>query len=550
MQVLIGKGVCGGIAVGKIYFINKSSSEVVKKTIYDASDETRRLNFAIEKAASQLEELQTKTEKSADKNSAMIFETHKIMLSDTDFIGEMERYIASNKVCAEYAVLQISKKYAKNFKKMDNPYMQERANDVIDISERLINILTGKEFSINSARNVIIAADDLTPSETAGFDKNHVYGLMIRKGSATSHTSIIAKTMDIPAVINIGDSLDNSVNGKTAYIDGSEGKIYIQPDSATIEMLEQRRKLEKVRNEDLEKLKGKENITKNGQKVMLYANISTAADVENIIRNDARGIGLFRSEFLYMDRKTLPTENELFEVYKAIAQKMGDKPVIIRTLDIGADKQAEAFDLPKEENPALGWRAIRICLDRPDIFQTQLRAIYRASAFGNIYIMLPMITCIEEVNRAKALILETCSDLKSENIDFKEIPIGIMIETPAAALISDKLAKHVDFFSIGTNDLCQYTLAADRQNPKLSSLYNVNHPAVLKLIKLAADNIHKEGKWIGICGEAAADKELVQVFLAMGIDEFSVSSGYLLPVKELILNSDLSNYKIPEEYTL
>lgn len=550
MQVLSGKGVCSGIAVGKIFYMNKSSADVVKKTIYDTSDEIRKLSFAIEKAISQLDELRIKTEKSADKNSAMIFETHIIMLSDTDFIGEIEKDIASNSVCSEYAVSKISKKYAEMFRNMDNPYMQERASDVIDISERLINILTDNEYSSASNRNVIIAADDLSPSETAAFDKKHVLGFMIRKGTSTSHTSILAKTMDIPAVINIGDSLNNSVNGKTAYIDGSEGKIYIQPDSSTIEMLEQRRRLEKIRKEELAKLKGKESITKNGQKVMLYANISIAADVDNIILNDAEGIGLFRSEFLYMDRKTLPTEDELFEVYKSIAQKMGSKPVIIRTLDIGADKQSAGFNLPKEENPALGWRAIRICLDRPDVFQPQLRAIYRASAFGNIYIMIPMITSVDEVLRVKAHILEICSALKSENIDFKEIPIGIMVETPAAALISDELAKHVDFFSIGTNDLCQYTLAADRQNSKLSSIYNVHHSSVLRLIKLAADNIHKEGKWIGICGEAAADKELLQIFLAMGIDELSVSSGYLLPVKELIINTDLRDYELPNECKL
>jgi len=550
MQVLSGTGVSNGIAVGKIFYINKSSENIAKKTIYDVSDETRKLSFAIEKAIAQLEELKIKTEKTADKSSSMIFDTHIIMLSDTDFIGEIERFIASNKVCAEYAVSQISKNYADDLKNNVNPYMQERANDVKDISERLINILTGKEYSANSNSSIIIAADDLSPSETAGFDRNHVLGFMIRNGSATSHTSILAKTMDIPAVVNIGDSLDISVDGKTAYIDGFEGKIYIQPDSATLEMLEQRRKINKARNEYLSKFKGKENITKNGQKVKLYGNISIAADVDNIIRNDAEGIGLFRSEFLYMDRITMPTEDELFEVYKTIAQKMNEKPVIIRTLDIGADKQSPAFELPKEDNPALGWRAIRICLDRPDIFQTQIRAIYRASAFGNIYIMLPMITSVDEVIRTKSLILETFSDLKSANIEYKEIPIGIMIETPAAALISDELAKYVDFFSVGSNDLCQYTLAADRQNPKLTNIYDVHHPAVLKLIKLASDNIHREGKWIGICGEAAADKDLIKSFLAMGIDELSVSSGYLLPVKELILNTDLSDYKTPENYAL
>ena len=472
------------------------------------------------------------------------------MLSDDDFTNDIKSYITENKVCAEYAVSEISKKYVQLFRNMDNAYLRERSRDVADISERLINILSDTEYNSLTSGNVIIAADDLSPSETAGFDREHVMGFILKGGSATSHTSILAKTMNIPAIINIGDALTPDYDGKTAYIDGSDGKIYIEPDTATTEMLENKRIHEKMRLEELNKLKGKPNITKNSKEIMLFANITTSADVDRIIDNDARGIGLLRSEFLYMDRKTLPSENELFEMYKSIAEKMDCKPVIIRTLDIGADKKTDALDLPYEENPALGWRAIRICLERTDIFETQLRAIYRASAYGNIYIMLPMIISVDEVVRAKEIIKKVCSDLKAENIPFKEIPVGIMIETPAAAIISDKLAKHVDFFSVGTNDLTQYTLAADRQNPHLSKLYTAHHTAILRLIKLAADNIHKEGKWIGICGEAAADNELLKLFIAIGIDEFSVSSGYLLSVKELILNTDLTGYTLPNELNI
>lgn len=550
MQTLKGNSVCNGIACGKIFFINKASVNIERKPADDIPKELNRLENAVTKGIEELEDLRKKTEKSANTDTAGIFDTHILMLSDDDFTNDIKSYITENNVCAEYAVSEISKKYVQLFRNMDNAYLRERSRDVADISERLINILSDTEYNSLTSGNVIIAADDLSPSETAGFDREHVMGFILKGGSATSHTSILAKTMNIPAIINIGDALTPDYDGKTTYIDGSDGKIYIEPDTATTEMLENKRIHEKMRLEELNKLKGKPNITKNSKEIMLFANITTSADVDRIIYNDARGIGLLRSEFLYMDRKTLPSENELFEMYKSIAEKMDCKPVIIRTLDIGADKKTDALDLPYEENPALGWRAIRICLERTDIFETQLRAIYRASAYGNIYIMLPMIISVEEVVRAKEIIKKVCSDLKAENIPFKEIPVGIMIETPAAAIISDKLAKHVDFFSVGTNDLTQYTLAADRQNPHLSKLYTAHHTAILRLIKLAADNIHKEGKWIGICGEAAADNELLKLFIAMEIDEFSVSSGYLLPVKELILNTDLTGYTLPNELNI
>ncbi len=550
MQTLKGNSVCNGIACGKIFFINKASVNIERKPANDIPKELNRFENAVAKGIDELDELRHKTEKSANTDTAGIFDTHILMLSDDDFINDIKSYITENKVCAEYAVSEISKKYVQLFRNMDNAYLRERSRDVADISERLINILSDTEYNSLTSGNVIIAADDLSPSETAGFDREHVMGFILKGGSATSHTSILAKTMNIPAIINIGDALTPDYDGKTAYIDGSDGKIYIEPDTATTEMLENKRIHEKMRLEELNKLKGKPNITKNSKEITLFANITTSADVDRIIDNDARGIGLLRSEFLYMDRKTLPSENELFEMYKSIAEKMDCKPVIIRTLDIGADKKTDALDLPYEENPALGWRAIRICLERTDIFETQLRAIYRASAYGNIYIMLPMIISVDEVVRAKEIIKKVCSDLKAENIPFKEIPVGIMIETPAAAIISDKLAKHVDFFSVGTNDLTQYTLAADRQNPHLSKLYTAHHTAILRLIKLAADNIHKEGKWIGICGEAAADNELLKLFIAIGIDEFSVSSGYLLSVKELILNTDLTGYTLPNELNI
>lgn len=547
MTELKGKGICAGIAEGTVFFVNKASCDPQKRMVSDTYAEISKFHNAVDEAINQLSSLKEITEKSADKKSAMIFEIHQIMLTDSDFTGAIENYIANNHVNAEYSVSIISKQFADRFRNMDNPYMQERSADIIDISERLIGILSGSEYKAASHGKVIIAAEDLSPSETASFNRDNVLGFIIKRGSSTSHTSILARTMDIPAVINVSE-LDASIDGKTVYLDGSEGKIYIDPDNETIEAMSKKAKSEAERKKRLMKLKGKESITKDGKKIHLYANISTASDIDAAILNDAEGIGLFRSEFMYLDRKTLPAENELFDVYKTIAQKMNGKPVIIRTLDIGADKQAPALNLPKEENPALGFRAIRICLERTDIFKTQLRAIYRASIFGNIYIMLPMITSEKEVLQAKEIMSEVKTSLKSENIPFNDVPVGIMIETPAAAVISAELAENVDFFSVGTNDLTQYTLAADRQNTKLSSLYNVENKAVLRLIKMAADNIHRKGKWIGICGEAAADKQLLDIFLSMGIDELSVSSGYVLSVREMIRESKLN--PLSEEYKI
>ncbi len=547
MTELKGKGICAGIARGPIFFVNKASSKIEKRTVSDTAAELARLHSAVDEAGKQLSVLQEKTEKSADKKSAMIFEIHQIMLLDADFIGSIEKYVSENHVNSEYAVSQISKEFAQRFRNMDNPYMQERSADITDISERIINILSGSEYKSSVHGRVIIAAEDLSPSETASFNRENVLGFIIKYGSSTSHTSILARTMDVPAVINVSE-LDASIDGKMAYIDGSDGKVFVDPDNGTVESMTKKAELEAAKKDRLMKLKGKKTVTRDGRKIELYANISTASDIDAAVLNDAEGIGLFRSEFMYLDRKTLPTEAELFEVYKSIAQKMDNKPVIIRTLDIGADKQAPSLGLPKEENPALGFRAIRICLERTDIFKTQLRAIYRASAYGNIYIMLPMITSEEEVIQAKAIMLDVMSQLKSENIPFKDVPVGIMIETPAAAVISPELAKKADFFSVGTNDLTQYTLAADRQNTKLSSLYNVENKAVLRLIKMAADSIHREGKWIGICGEAAADRQLLDIFLAMGIDELSVSSGYVLPVREMIMESDIK--PLPDDYKI
>ncbi len=538
MKELKGRGICRGVAGGCAVFIDKTPSRVASRTVDDVAAEIARLGAAVDKADTQLGLLREKTEKSADVKSAMIFEVHRIMLRDADFIGDIEKYISDNNVCAEYAVSQIGQKFAQMLKSMDDPYMKERAADVKDISDRLINILTENEHRLPADKRAIIAAEDLSPGETASFSRKNVLGLIIQRGSSTSHTSILARTMDIPAVINV-DGLDSSIDGKVVYIDGEEGKVYIEPDKATTEAMEKKARQEAERKKRLMKLKGKETVTKDGRRIALFANISTAADIDNALLNDAEGIGLFRSEFMYLDRETLPTEDELFEVYKSIAVRTEGRPVIIRTLDIGADKQAPALGLPKEENPALGFRAIRICLERTDIFKTQLRAIYRATAFGNIYIMLPMIISEDEVIRAKEIMSDVRSELKGEGIGFINVPVGIMIETPAAAVLSGELAKMADFFSIGTNDLTQYTLAADRQNPKLSSIYHAGNKAVLRLIKLAADSIHKEGKWIGICGEAAADKRLLDIFLSMGIDELSVSAGYVLGVREMIRESEI-----------
>ncbi len=547
MIALKGRGVSPGIAVGKIYFLGKPDKNISKHTVDDIDAELNKLSASVDDYLDDLMELKEKTMKDAGEESSMIFETHSIMLTDPDFIGEAEKIIRNEGLNAEYAVKVTGDRLAELLRHSDSDYMRERAADVEDITESLINTLTGKKVRLPKGEKVIIASDDLSPGETASFDRNSVMAFVTKHGSSTSHTSILARTMGIPAIVGV-DSIDETCNGKVMYADGDLGTVYIDPDSDTLKEAEKKIKLQEEDNLKLSALIGKNTLTNDGRKIMMFANITTPSDIDSVLNNDAEGIGLFRSEFMYMDRRTLPSEDELYKVYASIAEKMKNKPVIIRTLDIGADKKAPCIELGDEENPALGLRAIRLCLTRPDIFRTQLRAIYRASVNGNIYIMLPMITTREELEMSRAIADDVKDELKRENIEFKDVPIGIMIETPSAALISDELAELSDFFSVGTNDLTQYTMAADRQNPKLSDLYRPDSTAVLRLIKLAADNIHKRGKWIGICGEAAADSRLLEIFMAMGIDELSVSPKRVLYVREAVsrtnCSADISKYNL------
>ena len=470
----------------------------------------------------------------------MIFEIHQMMLEDLDYVESIVNIITSQEVNAEYAVATTADNFAAMFAAMDDAYMQGRAADVKDVSERLIQVLSDQNSaSMEMNEPVIIAADDLVPSETVQLDKEKVLSFITMYGSANSHTAILARTMNIPAVIGIGEDLKKEYDGKEAIVDGMEGVIYIDPDKETFTRMREKQKEDQEQKTLLEQLKGKENITKSGQKVMVYANIGNLSDVGAVLKNDAGGIGLFRSEFLYLESETFPTEEEQFKVYKQVAENMAGKRVIIRTLDIGADKQVDYFGLDKEENPALGYRAIRICLTRQEIFKTQLRALYRASAYGQIAIMFPMIISVDEVKQIKKIIEEVKQELREEGIDFREnVELGVMIETPAAVMVSRDLAKEVDFFSVGTNDLTQYTLAIDRQNQKLEPFYDSHHPAVLSMIRMAAENAHAEGKWIGICGELGADLSLTETFLEMGIDELSVAPGMILPLRKRIREAD------------
>lgn len=536
MIKLKGSGVSPGIAVGKIFFMEKADEKIIRRTVNDTQAELDRLSNAVEDYLDDLTELKIKTQKEAGEESSQIFETHSLMLMDPDFLGEAENMIEREKVNAEYAVKIIGDNLAEMLKLSDSEYMRERAVDVEDITDSLINTLSGKKLKLPKGEKVIVAADDLSPGETASFDRNSILAFVTKYGSSTSHTSILARTMGIPAIVGAGQ-IDKSCDGHIMYADGSTGVVYIDPDEDILKEADEKMRLQKEDDLKLSAFIGKPTVTKDGRKIMMFANITRPSDIDAVLENDAEGIGLFRSEFMYMDRRTLPTEDELYSVYSSIAEKMGNKPVIIRTLDIGADKKADCIPMENEENPALGLRAIRLCLKRPDIFKSQLRAIYRASVKGNIYIMIPMITTTEELIKTREMADEVKKELKSENKEFKDIPIGIMIETPSAALISDELAEISDFFSVGTNDLTQYTMAADRQNPSLSDLYTADSTAVLRLIKMAADNIHKRGKWIGICGEAAADKELLEIFMAMGIDELSVSPKRVLYVREAVSNT-------------
>lgn len=536
MVILQGKSVFGGVAIGKIQFFKRNEIQIKRRHVDDPEAEIRRFRTAKEKALSELQQLYDKALADVGEANAMIFEAHQLMLEDPDYNDSVENIINTQKVNAEYAIGVTSDNYAAIFEAMDDAYMQGRAADVKDVSNRLLSQFAKKQnASFEMTEQVIIAADDLAPSETVQLDKDKVLSFITMEGSANSHTAILARTMNIPAVIGIGDTLTPKYDGRLAIVDGQEGKIYIDPDEEILVAMRKKQAVEQEQRELLETLKGKENVTRSGQKINLYANIANVSDVGAALRNDAGGIGLFRSEFLYLENETYPTEEQQFAAYRQVAEMMAGKRVIIRTLDIGADKQVGYFNLEKEDNPAMGLRAIRICLTRPELFKTQLRAIFRASAYGQIAIMFPMIISVSEVRRIKEIMDEVKTGLRADGIAFSDqIETGIMIETPAAVMISRELAKEVDFFSVGTNDLTQYTLAIDRQNRNLDSFYDSHHPAVLSMIQMAAENAHAEGKWIGICGELAADLSLTERFLQMNIDELSVAPGMILPLRKKI----------------
>lgn len=536
MITIQGKSVFGGVSIGKLMFYKRNEKVIKREHISDADAEWKRFEAAKGQAVDQLKELYEKALEDVGEANAMIFEIHQMMLEDLDYLESIENIIRSQEVNAEYAVATTADNFAQMFASMDDAYMQGRAADVKDVSERVLDILCGVSAGVKEMTGpCIIAADDLAPSETVQLDKSKVLGFATMYGSANSHTAILARTMNIPAVIGLGETLSSQYDGKMAVIDGFTGILYVDPDEETLARMQEKRAKDLEQKELLNQLKGKENVTRSGQKINVYANIGNVSDLGAVLKNDAGGIGLFRSEFLYLENSTFPTEEQQFAVYKQVAESMAGKKVIIRTLDIGADKQVDYFNLDKEENPALGYRAIRICLTRPEIFKTQLRALYRAAVYGNLSIMFPMIISVSEVKKIKEIIAQVQAELKAEGIPYKEdVELGVMIETPAAVMISRELAKEVDFFSVGTNDLTQYTLAIDRQNQKLDTFYDPHHPAVLAMIKMAADNAHAEGKWIGICGELGADLELTEEFLKMGLDELSVSPALVLPLRKRI----------------
>lgn len=536
-----GKSVCWGTAIGKLHVITKKPQSIVRKKIKNTDSEITRFNQAKETAKAQLAELYTKAMAEVGGTNAAIFEIHQMMLDDDDYTDSVRNIILEQEVNAEYAVGLTSDNFAEIFTSMDDAYMKERAADVRDISERLIRILSGAEdSSMSDLEPVIIVADDLTPSETVQLDKDKVLAFVTVNGSSNSHTAILARTMNIPALVATDIELSSNLEGKLSVVDGNKGYIYIDPDEETLSSMTRRKEQEEQQKKLLLELKGKDNITIDGHKVLLYANIGNLKDLAYVLQNDAEGIGLFRSEFIYLESSTYPTEEEQFAIYKKVAETMAGKRVIIRTLDIGADKKTDYFNLDNEDNPAMGLRAVRLCLSRPEIFKTQLRAIYRASKYGKIAVMYPMITSVDEVRRIKAISAQVRDELTSSNIPYNKIEEGIMIETPAAAIISDMLAKEVDFFSIGTNDLSQYTMAIDRQNPALDDFFNTHHPAILRLIELVAKNAKENGIWAGICGELGADTSLTEYFLRIGIDELSVSPSMILPVRSKIRSINLN----------
>lgn len=535
MQLYHGKSVFGGIAIGKISVFSKKEHKITRVKIENTDAELTRFAKAKEQALEQLAELYDKACKEVGEANAAIFEVHQMMLEDDDFIDSICSIISTQQVNAEYAIGIAADNFSNMFLAMDDEYMRGRAADVKDISERLVTILKGNnEHNLKSDEPVIVLAEDLAPSETVQMDKDKILSFVTVHGSVNSHTAILARTMSIPALVDTDLTLTNDLDGKEAIVDGFDGVIYIEPDEETYQRLLKRKEEEDEKNNLLLTLKGKEDVTLDGQKIMLYANIGSTKDLAMVLQNDASGIGLFRSEFIYLESEDFPSENEQFQIYKSVAETMAGKRVIIRTLDIGADKKVDYFNLDAEENPALGYRAIRICLSQPEIFKTQLRAILRAGVYGNIAVMYPMITSVQDLHRIKAIMAEVKAELKQQGIAYADVLEGIMIETPAAVMISDELAEEVDFFSIGTNDLTQYTLAIDRQNPKLDDFYDPHHPAVLKMIRMTVENAHKAGIWAGICGELGADTTLTEEFLKMGVDELSVSPGRILPIRKII----------------
>ena len=536
-------GVYGAIAIGKVSIFKRQDTSVRREKIADTDAELKRVSIAKERAIAQLSEIYEKALKEVGETHAQIFEIHMMMLEDDDYNESIENIINTQSVNAEYAVAETSDNFSQMFASMDDAYMQARATDVKDISNRLIACLSNEsEEKCETSDKMVICADDLAPSETVSLDKERVLAFVTAFGSSNSHTAILARNMNIPACINAGEDFLKSISdGDKIIVDGHTGDIIIEPDAETEDFYLKKQAEDNRKKALLQELKGKENITKDGKKINIYANIGGVDGIGAVLANDAGGIGLFRSEFLYLESDDFPTEEAQFFAYKKVLESMAGKKVIIRTLDIGADKQVDYFGLDKEENPALGYRAIRICLTRPEIFKTQLRALYRASVYGNLGIMFPMITSVSELEKINAILEEVKNELKNSGIAYSDnIEIGIMIETPAAAVISDELAPMVDFFSVGTNDLTQYTLACDRQNAKLEPFIDTHHKAVLKLIEMSAQNAHKAGAWIGICGELAADTTLTETFLKMGIDELSVSAPFVLPLRETVRNIDLS----------
>ena len=539
MRKIVGVGVSAGIAIGTVKILSANDHAVERRVIDDPKEEVTRFRKAQDAACRQLKELRDKTAAELGEGKAELFDAHQLMLRDPDYVESVESMISDSRVNAEFAVNSTAEQFAAMFGAMDSSYMQARAADIKDVSRRLIDVLEGKtaEGGLDGDTPHIVFADDLAPSETVQLDRTKVLGFVTAKGSSNSHTAILARTMGLPATIGIGNGLDAGYDGRTAIVDGTTGTVFVDPDEDVLSEYRGKKRKYEDHLRLLQELKGKPSETKEGQRIRLYANIGRPSDVMAVLANDAEGIGLFRSEFLYLESEDYPTEEFQFEAYREVAQKMGDRLVVIRTLDIGADKQVGYFGLDHEDNPALGYRAIRICLTRPDIFEVQLRALLRASAYGNIAIMLPMITSVREVRDAKEILESVKNELRAEGTAFNEdIKVGIMIETPASVIMADELAAEVDFFSIGTNDLTQYTLACDRQNPNLGRFADAHSPAILRMIRMATEAAHAHGIWCGICGELGADLTLTEKFLDIGLDELSVSPTSVLPLRAEIRN--------------